>query len=84
MEQVFVVTNPKKNAIWVFHTHEAALLCRHEQKLSQENLVGCVIFDDWRNGQPWSEELDSKNSLKLVLEEPAPWKREVGGQNTAG
>jgi hypothetical protein len=65
MKTVYVVTNPKKGSTWVFSNHDAALRCRETQNLSQERLVGCVIFDDWRDGQPWHKELDDLGVGKL-------------------
>jgi hypothetical protein len=50
--QLFVVHNPKTSQVWVFNNHDAAMRCRQEQKLNHWHLWGCVVFDDWRNGEP--------------------------------
>lgn len=50
--QLFVVRAPKRSATYVFNNHDAALRCRHELGLRQDSLVGCVIFDDWKDGEP--------------------------------
>jgi hypothetical protein len=50
--QLFVVTDRKRKAIYVFNNHDAALRCRLERKLDQWQLTGCVIYDDWRDGEP--------------------------------
>jgi hypothetical protein len=50
--QLFVVHNPKTGTMYVFDNHDAALRCRQEQKLSHAHLLGCVIFNDWKDGEP--------------------------------
>lgn len=50
--QLFVVHNPKQSTVYVFNNHDAALRCRQHQKLSHWHLWGCVVFDDWRDGEP--------------------------------
>lgn len=55
--QLFVVDgldkkSGKVNAVYVFDNHDAALKCRRELKLSSDHLRGCVIFSDWKDGQP--------------------------------
>lgn len=53
--QLFVVHNPKNGSMYVFDTHDAALRCRREQGLDDKKLWGCVVFSDWRDGQPHRE-----------------------------
>lgn len=55
--QLYVVTKEDKqsekvSAVYVFDNHDAALKCRRELKLKSDHLWGCVIFSDWRDGQP--------------------------------
>lgn len=55
--QLFVVDgldkkSGKVSAVYVFDNHDAALKCRRELKLSNDHLRGCVIFSDWKDGQP--------------------------------
>lgn len=57
MGQLYVVHDEDKksgkvSAVYVFDNHDAALRCRHELKLNHDYLRGCVIFSDWRDGQP--------------------------------
>jgi hypothetical protein len=57
MAQTFVVDKKDKktgavSAIYVFDNHDAALRCRRDLGLSSHHLRGCVVFSDWRDGEP--------------------------------
>lgn len=50
-QQLFVVTD-KKERVYIFDNHDAALRCRRGLKLNHWHLFGCGINNDWRNGAP--------------------------------
>lgn len=59
--QLFVVDNKDKksgavSSVYVFDNHDAALRCRKDLGLGSDHLRGCVVFSDWKDGQPVRKE----------------------------
>jgi len=65
--QLFVVHNPKTGAMFVFDNHAAALRCKDDLRLSQDFLIGCPLFCDWKSGQAIRAKSKVEKEMKQLM-----------------